>query len=144
MMHVAAAEERNAVEHVFLEPFQPEINHRRDVERDQLRNDQPADDDQAKRTARRSIRAVAERKWHRAHQGGQCRHDDGTKTFDAGFVDGRTKVVAFVNAMQGEVDNHDAVLLHDAHEEEQADDRIKRERGVKEPEREQAADDRGK
>ena len=44
--------------------------------------------------------------------------------------------------MEREVDNHDAVLLHDAHEEEEADDGIKRERGIKKPERHQAADDR--
>ena len=43
--------------------------------------------------------------------------------------------------MQREVDNHDAVLLHDPHQEKQPDDGIKRERGTKEPEREQAAHD---
>ena len=33
---VRAAQERDPVEHAFLEPFQREINHGRDVERDQL------------------------------------------------------------------------------------------------------------
>ena len=45
--------------------------------------------------------------------------------------------------MEREVDNHDAVLLHDAHEEEKTDHRIKRERGTENPERHQTADDRG-
>ena len=54
----------------------------------------------------------------------------------------RAPVVTFVQPMKREVDNHDAVLLHDAHEEEEADDGIKRERGTEKPERQQAADDR--
>ena len=51
-------------------------------------------------------------------------------------------VVAFVEPMEREVDNHDAVLLHDAHEQEQADDGVKRERGAEKPERHQSAHDR--
>ena len=143
MVRVGAAQERHSVEHAFLEPFEREINHGGDVERDQLRNDQAADDDQPERPARRAIRAVTKRKRHRAHQGGQRGHDDRPKTFDARFVNGRAPIVAFVQPMKREVDNHDAVLLHDAHEEEQADDRIKRERGTENPKREQSAHDRG-
>ena len=37
------AEEAGAVQHLLLELFQVEINGRRDVERDELRDDQPAD-----------------------------------------------------------------------------------------------------
>jgi len=36
-----AAQERHAIKDVLLEPCQPEIDHRRDAERKQLRNDQP-------------------------------------------------------------------------------------------------------
>ena len=43
---VRAAQERHAIEDMFLEPFQPEINHRRDVEGEQLRNDKAADDNE--------------------------------------------------------------------------------------------------
>ncbi len=46
VMRMRAAQERNAIEHVFLEPFEPEINHRRDEERNHLRENQTADNDQ--------------------------------------------------------------------------------------------------
>ena len=44
MVHVTAPEERNAVEDVFLNPFQREINNRRDVESDELRDYESAND----------------------------------------------------------------------------------------------------
>jgi len=47
-----AAQKRNPIEHVFLEPFEPEINHRRHEERDHLRENQAANDDQPQRTTR--------------------------------------------------------------------------------------------
>ena len=62
VMHVTAAQKRNFVEHALLEPFEREVNHRCDVERDQLRNDQAADNDETKRATRRSIGAITERK----------------------------------------------------------------------------------
>ena len=48
LVKVGAAQEWNAIEDVFLEPFQPEIDYRRDVEGEQLRNDQAADDNETK------------------------------------------------------------------------------------------------
>ena len=143
-MHVAAAQERNFVEDAFLEPFQRQVNHRRDIERDELRNNQAADDDQTERTARRTISAKAQRERQRAHQRGERGHDDGPETFDARFVNGGAPIVAFIEPMQRKIDNHDAVLLHDTHQEEETDDGIKRKRRTKKPEREQAADDGGK
>src|SRR5256885_12753679 len=40
VMHVAAAQEGNTIEDLFLEPLEREIDHRGDVKRDQLRDDQ--------------------------------------------------------------------------------------------------------
>ena len=54
-------EERRAVQHLLLEFFQVQVNHRRHVERDELRDDEPADDHQAERPARSAVGAVAER-----------------------------------------------------------------------------------
>src|SRR5207302_9592727 len=44
VMSVSAPQERDFIEHVLLEPFQPEINDRSDKERDHLRENKPADD----------------------------------------------------------------------------------------------------
>jgi hypothetical protein len=43
VMSMCAAQERNFIEDMFLEPFEPEINHRRNEERDHLRKDKAAD-----------------------------------------------------------------------------------------------------
>ena len=143
VVRVCAAQERDPVEHAFLEPFQREINHGRDVERDQLRNDQAADDDEPERPARRAIQRRSQAQSGSAPiKAASVVMIIGRKRSDARFVNGRAPVVAFVQPMEREVDDHDAVLLHDAHEEEEANHGIKRERGIKKPERHQAADDR--
>src|ERR1700686_5842065 len=69
VMGVRAAQEGHFVEDVFLEPLEPEINDRRDEERDHLRENQAADDNKSKRAARRRIRTEAERERDGAHEG---------------------------------------------------------------------------
>ncbi len=39
MMHVRATQKWHSIENVFLEPFEPQINHRRHEKRDHLRED---------------------------------------------------------------------------------------------------------
>src|ERR1051325_4959971 len=95
---MGAAQEGHFVEEMFLEPFEPEINHRRHEERHHLGEDQTADNYEPERTSRRSILTEAEREWDCTHQRGECRHHDRTKTFDARFVDGRTEVPAFIDS----------------------------------------------
>ena len=51
LMKVRAAQKWNFIEHLFLEPFEPEINHRRHEQRDQLRKNESADNDKPKGTA---------------------------------------------------------------------------------------------
>src|SRR3982751_5690216 len=98
-MHVTAAEERHPIEDVFLERFEREINHRCDVEGDQLRDNEAANDDQAERAPRSSVSTVAESKRHSAHQRSQRGHDNRTETFDARFVDRAASIVTLVEAM---------------------------------------------
>ena len=52
VVHVAAAEERNAIEDVFLDPFQRQINNWRDIESNELRDDESANDNQSEWPAR--------------------------------------------------------------------------------------------
>src|SRR2546428_8245022 len=80
VMRVRAAQEWHFVEHVLLEPFEPEINHRCDEKRDHLRKNQTADDDKAERTPRGGVLSKTESERHRAHQGSESGHHDGPKT----------------------------------------------------------------
>src|SRR6266849_4853043 len=73
VMSVSAPQERHFVEDMFLQPFQPEINHGSDKERDHLRKNQAPDDDQSEWTSRGSVLSKTERERHRTHQCGQCR-----------------------------------------------------------------------
>src|SRR5205823_11639394 len=79
------------------------------------------------------ICADSERDRQCAHERCQSCHDNWTKTFDAGLMNSFAPFVAFIEAMKGEVDNHDAVLFYETHEQEQSDHRIERQRAVKEP-----------
>ena len=46
LVKMSAAQEGHAIEDMLLEPFQPEIDHRSDVEGEQLRNDKAANDNE--------------------------------------------------------------------------------------------------
>src|SRR5258708_3695206 len=55
LMVVGAAEKRHLVEHVLLEPFEPEINNWCDEQRDQLRKNQAAHDHETQWPTRSGI-----------------------------------------------------------------------------------------
>src|SRR5438128_895919 len=131
-----AAQEGHFIEEVFLEPLEPQIDHRRDKERHHLGENKTADNDEAERTPRRSVLTETERERDGAHQCGESRHHDRAKTFNAGFVYGRAQVPPFIDSLQRKIDNHDAVLLYDAEQQEQADDTVERQARSKHPERE--------
>jgi hypothetical protein len=67
VVSMRAAQKWHLVEDVFLEPLEPEINHRSNKERDQLGKDEAADDHQPERTTRRSILAKPERQRNCSH-----------------------------------------------------------------------------
>src|ERR1700758_5311606 len=109
---MSAAKERHLVEHVLLEPFQPEIDDRCDEQRDQLRENQTAHDHQTQWPTRCGILTESQCNWDCAHKGGECGHHDRTKPFHAGFVNRRAQVPTFINSLQSKIDHHDSVLLH--------------------------------
>src|SRR4029077_19854086 len=111
---VGAAEKRHLVEHVLLEPFEPEINNWCDEQRDQLRKNQAAHDHETQWPTRSGILTESQCNRDCAHKRGECGHHDGTKPFYAGFVNRRAEIPAFVDSLQRKIDHHDSVLLHDA------------------------------
>ena len=59
----------------------------------------------------------------RPEKGRHCGHEDGAKAKQAGLIDGVLRRQALVALrIQGKVDHHDGVLLHDADEKDDADD----------------------
>src|SRR6266536_3044464 len=84
MMGVRAAKERYLIEHVFLEPLEPEINDRRHKQRNQLGENQTADDHQTERAARCGVLAESERYGDCAHYLGRRGHHSGTTPFHTG------------------------------------------------------------
>ena len=57
-------EEGKSIQNLFLEQFQIQIDHRRDVERDELAHDEPAHDHQTQRPTASTVRAPTQRDRH--------------------------------------------------------------------------------
>ena len=66
-MVVRAAQEWHFVEHVFLEPFKPEVDDWRHKQRNQLRENQTAHDHQTEGAARCGVLAEPERERYCTH-----------------------------------------------------------------------------
>src|SRR5438874_4934083 len=134
VMSMRAAQEWDFVQDVLLKPFKPEIDHWGDEQRYELGEDQSSDNDQSKRPARCRILTKSEREWNCAHQRGERRHHNRTKSFYAGFVNRRAQVPAFIDSLQREINHHDPVFLHDAEQQKQSDHAVERQSRSENPE----------
>ena len=88
-----------------------------------LADEQAADDGDAEGPAQFGAGAAAEHQGQRAEEGGHGGHQDRAEAEQAGLEDGfarRFALLAFGG--EGEVDHHDGVLLHDADQQDDADD----------------------
>ena len=103
---------------------QQQIDHRRGQQRDHLAGDQAADDGDAQRPAQFRAFAEADGQGQRAQAGGQRRHQDGPEAQQAGLAH---RLIRRESArslgVEREVDDQDGVLLDDADQQEQADQR---------------------
>src|SRR5271155_1342994 len=112
---VAGARRGNFLGQVIEE----DVNHRRGIEREDLAEQQATHHGNAQRLAQFRADAGAQCEWQTAEKRGHGGHHDGTKTEQAGFVDrvlGTHAMLSF--RFQGEVNHHDAVLFHDADEQD--------------------------
>src|SRR5262249_1157429 len=124
-----------------LHSVEIKIDHRRGVERQELAQREAADHGVAERLAQLRSRAVTERERKAREHRGRRRHQDRAEAQQAGFADRRDRrhaIVAF--GRDGEIDQHDAVLLDDADQEDDADDADHREVHMAELQRQQRAD----
>src|SRR5580700_10337036 len=91
------------------------VDHRCQIQRNELREEQSAYHYQPEWLPCFAARAVTERDGHRAQQRRHGSHHDGPETDQASFIDGlgwREALISF--RIESEVDLHDRVLLHDA------------------------------
>ena len=103
---------------------EPEIHNRRGVKRKQLADQQAADDGDAQRVAQLRSRAAAQRQRQAAQQRRHGGHHDGTETQQASLKDRFfRRLVLHPLRFEREVDHHDGVLLHDADQKNDADQR---------------------
>ncbi len=105
------------------EPVERQIDHRRGEQGEHLRHQQAADDGDAQRLAQLRAHACAQRQRHRAEQRGKGGHQNGpqpqVRRLQHGLI-GRQALVAL--RVQREVHHQNGVFLHDADEQNDADD----------------------
>ena len=105
-----------------LELVEEEIDDGGGEEGEHLRDEQAADDGDAQGLAQFGADAHADGKRQSAEHGGEGGHHDGTEAHQACLVDGFDgRQALFALGLQGKVDHHDGVLLHDSDEQENAD-----------------------
>src|SRR3954447_18091947 len=110
--------------HADAQALHREIDHRRGVERQQLAEQQAADDRDAEREAQLRARAALEGERHRAEQRGERGHHDRPEAEQRGLRDRFARRHAVTPlGLEREVDHHDGILLHDAHQQHDADQR---------------------
>jgi hypothetical protein len=101
-----------------------QIDDRRSIKSEHLRDNQAANDSDAKRLPQFAANAHADgerqRTKHRGHRG----HHDWTKPDQARLVDRFFGTESFVSlGVEREIDHHDGVLFHDADKQDNSDDR---------------------
>ena len=120
--------------------IEEQINHRRGIERQHLAEDQAADDGDAERPPQLRAHAGAERQRNAAQQRRHGGHHDGPEAQQAGLKNGVLRSLAFVAlGFQGKIDHHDRVLLDDADEQHDADERDHAEVAARDEQRQQRA-----
>ena len=101
-----------------------DIDDRRRVERQDLAYEQAPNHRDAKGPAQFRADAASKREWDSAKQSRHGRHHDGTKAEQACLIDGvRGVQPPMALCVQRKVDHHNAILLHDADQQNKADDR---------------------
>src|SRR5207245_5324522 len=104
------------------QPVDQKIDHRRRVERQYLRDEQTADNGNAEWPAQFGAWTGRDGQRDAGEQRGHGRHQDRTETSAAGFENGISRRQAAVTlGLQREIHHHDAVLLDDADQENDAD-----------------------
>ena len=124
----------------FAQPVKPQINDRSGVEREHLTENQTTDDGDAERTPQLRARPGSQRQRQPTEQRRHGRHHDGTETQQTGLKDRLFGwFVLLALSFESEVDHHDGVFLHDADQQNDADQRDHRQIVVRDLQRQDRA-----
>src|SRR5262252_3530421 len=117
------------------------VNHRRRVEREQLAEQQPADDGDSERPPQFRSGPGPQGKRQASEQRRHGGHHDGPEPEQAGFINRVSRILAaFALGFEGEVDHHNGVLLDDSYQEDDADQGNHAQLGAADQERQDGAD----
>src|SRR5258706_10440265 len=127
-----------------LQALEIEVDNGSDVERQHLREQQAAYHGEAERHARAAAGTEADRDRQAAHECRHGGHHDRPEADQPGLVDRlRSRHALAALRLDGEVDHHDGVFLDDAHQHDDADERVHVELEAEGHQREQRAQARG-
>jgi len=117
-------EEGKAIQNLFLELFEVEIDRWSNEKGDELRHNQPAHHNESERPARGAIRPVAQGDGQAPMSAAMVVIMMGRKRSMLGVVNRLIVWCTVLDSLLREVHDHDSVFLHDAHEHEHADERV--------------------
>ena len=121
--------------------IEPEVDDRRRVEREQLTDEEAADDGDAERPPELRAGSGTEGQRDPAEQRRQRGHHDRAEAKQAGFADRVVRrLVLHALGFEREVDHHDRVLLHDADQQHEPDQRDDAEIGAGQEQQHERAD----
>ena len=107
----------------MADAIEEDVDDRRGIEREHLAKQQSAHHGNAQRTPQLRTHALAQRQRNARQQRGHRGHHDGTESQQAGIVDRIGRVLSVLAlALQCKVDHHDSVFLHNADQQNDADD----------------------
>src|SRR5215471_3378328 len=125
-------------------PVEGQVHHGSGVERQQLTENQAADNCNAQRTAQFRTDARPQRERQATKQSSHGGHHDGPEAQQAGFVDGVEGRFPFLAlGLEREVNHHDGVFLDNADEQDDANERNDAEFGTAKHQRKNGADTSG-
>src|SRR6516162_8006289 len=135
----------NRLEAVLPDAFEREIDHRSDVEGEELRGQKPADDRDAERLAQFGAGSEPKRDRQGTHDRRHRGHHDRAETQQTGLLDRPFRGLPPVALrLDGEIDHHDGILLDDADQHDDTDDGNDAQIHLEEHEGEQRADAGGR
>src|SRR5438132_1591474 len=105
----------HALPNARREVVEPDVDNGSGVEREDLADQQAADDRHAERMPQFGAGATSQRQGQTAEERGERRHHDGPEAQQARLIDRLLGLLSLLPLrLQREVDHHDRVLLHDS------------------------------
>src|SRR5208337_912578 len=121
--HFRSSIVRTARREAMCELVEEDVNDRSRVERQNLTQEQTANHGDAQGATQLRTYSGTQGKWQAGQQCSHGGHHDGTKSQEAGFINGDFRLLAFFALrFQSEVDHHNSVFLDDSDQQDDSDE----------------------